>query len=226
MKRTLVISDIHGELNLFNELLEKVNYDKDKDQLILLGDYIDRGPYSKQVIERVRSLREDGAITLIGNHEVMLLETVEGNEYGRERYRKNGGLQTVQSYDNSIIDFRLPDVPEFYDHVEFIRSLDLYYETDEYIFVHAGVVPGKTLEESTRDELVWIRDKFFNEYTGNKTVIFGHTPTSRIRGEKDNAPYFGENNIIGIDGGAVFGQQLNCLILPDKTYEYVENKSF
>ncbi len=224
MKRILVISDIHGELGLLNQLLEKVQYNNANDQLILLGDYIDRGPHSKGVIERVIELKEGGAITLMGNHEDMLLGTIDGIEFEKERYSKNGGLQTVQSYDSTIKEFRLPDTEEFHEHVKFIRSLDLFYETDDYIFVHAGVVPGKTLVDSSKNDLLWIRDQFFKAYDGQKTVIFGHTPTGRIHGDKNYAPYFGKNNIIGIDGGAVFGQQLNCLILPEKSYQYVKNK--
>lgn len=223
MKRTLVISDIHGEIDMFNALLDKVNYDKENDQLILLGDYIDRGPDSKRVIERVMELKSEGAITLIGNHEAMLLETVDGDAYGQERYKRNGGMETVKSYDATIESFALPNTKTFYRHVDFIRNLDLYYETEDYIFVHAGVVPNKRLEDMTQDELLWIRDEFFKKYHGKKTVIFGHTPTSTLHDSKNFDPYFGDNNIIGIDGGAVFGGQLNCLLLPEKTFLSVKN---
>ena len=78
MKRILAISDIHGELELFDSLLEKLNYDADEDQLILLGDYVDRGRDSKGVLNRVSELKRNGAIVLRGNHDEMMLNAVNG----------------------------------------------------------------------------------------------------------------------------------------------------
>src|SRR5699024_5633956 len=100
MKRILAISDIHGELKLFDSLLEKLNYDADEDQLILLGDYIDRGPNSKGVLNRVSELKRNGAIVLRGNHDEMMLNAVNGVPEALERWERNGALITLQGFRN------------------------------------------------------------------------------------------------------------------------------
>lgn len=219
MKRTLVISDIHGELKLFNKLLKKVKYDADKDQLILLGDYVDRGPDSKGVLDKVLELKREGAIVLRGNHDDMMLAAVDDKPGAWDRWERGGALATLKSYDPSIDRLMLPETEHFKEHVFFLRGLYYYYELDNYIFVHAGIDPDKPLNETDSYTFVWIRELFYEKYRGDKTVIFGHTPTANIRNKKDFSVYFGENNIIGIDGAATYGGQLNCLELPSmKTY--------
>ncbi len=225
MKRILAISDIHGELELFNELLEKVNYNPSRDQLILLGDYIDRGPDSKGVLNRVMELKDNGAIVLRGNHDEMMVNSVDGVLGAKERWERNKGLATLQGYDSTLNTMTNPRTKEFTGHVDFIRSLDYYYETDNYIFVHAGVEPGVSMASADTHKLVWIREEFYEKYTGAKTIIFGHTPTHLLWGERKLDVFFGENNIIGIDGGAAYGGQLNCLELPSKKVYYTRKNS-
>ncbi len=225
MKRILAISDIHGELELFNELLEKVNYNPSRDQLILLGDYIDRGPDSKGVLNRVMELKDNGAIVLRGNHDEMMVNSVDGVLGAKERWERNKGLATLQGYDSTLNIMTNPRTKEFTTHVNFIRSLDYYYETDNYIFVHAGVEPGVSMTSADTHKLVWIREEFYEKYTGAKTIIFGHTPTHLLWGERKLDVFFGENNIIGIDGGAAYGGQLNCLELPSKKVYYTRKNS-
>src|SRR5699024_11696934 len=137
MKRILAISDIHGELELFDSLLEKVNYEAEDDQLILLGDYVDRGPNSKGVLNRVSELKRDGAIVLRGNHDEMMLSAVDGEPEALARWERNGALATLQSYDSSIENVTLSAGAEFEKHISLIRKMDYYYETKDYIFVHA-----------------------------------------------------------------------------------------
>lgn len=100
MSRTLLTSDIHGELYLFKELLEQVKYDDSKDQLILLGDYIDRGPASKEVLDFIMKLKEHGAKVLMGNHEQIMLDVFEKeNKYEWDFWLYTaGGLATMRSY--------------------------------------------------------------------------------------------------------------------------------
>ncbi len=117
MRRTLIINDIHGELKLLNKLLKKVKYTADKDQLILLGDYIDRGPDSKGVLERVMELREQGAIVLKGNHDDMMVSAVDNKPDAWKRWQRAGALSTLQSYDSSINSTMLPETDEFKNHV-------------------------------------------------------------------------------------------------------------
>ena len=225
MKRMLAISDIHGELELFDELLEKVNYDAAEDQLILLGDYVDRGPDSKGVLERVTELKQQGAIVLRGNHDQMMLETAMGELGAKGSWARNGALPTLQSYDSSIQDITLPATELFWEHVEFIKETGYYYETDDYVFVHAGVQPGLPVQETDPFVLLWIREEFHQGYSGEKTVVFGHTPAFVLRGTRDYDVYFGDNRIIGIDGGAVYGGQLNCLELPGEKVYFVRKLS-
>lgn len=224
MKRILAISDIHGELELFNRLLEQVNYDASTDQLILLGDYVDRGPNAKGVLERVIELEQQGAIVLRGNHDQMMLEAAKGETGAAGNWLRNGALPTLQSYDASIKGMKLPGTELFWEHVEFLKKTKFYYETDDYIFVHAGVQPDVPVEETDPYVLMWIRDEFHRGYSGDKKIVFGHTPTFMMRGTQDYRAYFGDNRIIGIDGGAVYGGQLNCLELPGEHVHFVRNE--
>lgn len=230
MKRTLLISDIHGELTLFEELLKKAAFNEQEDQLVLLGDYIDRGPFSKEVLSKVSYLKSQGAQVLMGNHEQIMLDVFENeNKYDWDFWLKTaGGLATMRSYGFSELELEEAGTSEEFslipflteeiiEHLEFIRHLDTVIEQEDYIFVHAGVDPKIPLKKNTEKSLLWIRDEFHNDYTGERTVIFGHTPTTRLhRDKKNNTIYFGENRIIGIDGGAVFGGKLNCLELPSQ----------
>jgi len=222
MKRTLLISDIHGEYEKFIRLLEKVKYSPDRDQLVLLGDYIDRGPDSKKVLNKVKELKEKGAIVLTGNHDQMMIDATEGKDKAWDRWERNGGLATLANYHNGEELAEIPDDKEFHEHVEFLRKLAYYHETEEYIFVHAGVEAGKAPSETDHWTLIWIREEFFRNYKGEKTVIFGHTPTKYLNEDKSNDVYFGKNNVIGIDGGAVYGGQLNCLELPSKKTYFIK----
>lgn len=217
MTRMLAISDIHGSIVQLTKLLKKVDYNPNQDQLILVGDYVDRGPDSKAVLEKVKQLKAEGAIVLRGNHDDMFVGAYYNQPKAWDRWERNGAIHTLKNYDPTIETMQVPDNPLFAEHVKLIESFDYYYETDDYIFVHAGVVPGVSLEETDPFDLVWIREKFHDNYSGDKTVIFGHTPTYYLHDDKNNHNvYFGENNIIGIDGGAVYGGQLNCLELPSK----------
>lgn len=221
MYRMLVISDIHGELQLFENLLDKVNYNPTTDQLILLGDYIDRGPDSCGILDKIMKLKDDGAITLMGNHEDMLISAFRNGRESQEKWWRNGAIHTLKSYDPKIKQMIFPKTNKFLKHINFIKTLDYYYETRNHIFVHGGVDPNESVDSTDPHTLMWIREKFYQNYDGKKIVVFGHTRNSRIRGQAENNDiYFGMNNIIGIDGGAVYGGQLNCLeIREDKYYQ-------
>lgn len=235
MTRTLVISDIHGEWEMFEKLLAVVHYNPHHDQLILLGDYIDRGPNPKKVLDKVIELQAQGALVLKGNHEDMMIKALTtDDEYAWKHWaHHNGGSNTLQSYGFSESEFIVPEDVEFVKpvlhsktlarHLEFIQSLDPIIEYDNSIFVHAGVHPIIPIAETDPYVLMWIREEFYDYYAGDKTVIFGHTPTTILHKNNNNhAIYFGKNRIIGIDGAAVYGGQLNCLELPAKVMHYVK----
>lgn len=144
MKRILVISDIHGEIEKFEQLLEEAQYDAKQDQLILLGDYVDRGPNARAVIEKVRELKEEGALILKGNHEDMMIKALTTNEERSWNHwvKRNGGDKTLYSYgfvEEDIAvndkDFQKPILHSrvLEEHIKFIQELDHYIETEEYI---------------------------------------------------------------------------------------------
>jgi len=133
----------------------------------------------------------------------MLEKYLDGTD--RFTYLLNGGQQTLDSYLRKSTGTEAHPIPP--EHRQFFKSLRLSYETDDYIFVHAGLRPKIALESQQTEDLLWIRDKFLNtRYNFGKPVIFGHTPLGK--------PLV-ESNKIGIDTGAVFGNALTCVKLPD-----------
>lgn len=234
MKRTLAISDIHGDIDKFEDLLKIVEYNRNQDQLLLLGDYVDRGPHSRAVLDKVIQLKSEGAIVLIGNHDKMMIDAFEYQDdpMHLKRWYYNGGIKTLQNYgysiekDNPKYWYTTDEFPEplqlndeIREHIEFLKELPYYYETDSHIFVHAGVEPETPLHSTDPHTLVWIREEFHQKYNGTKTVVFGHTPVKYLHESPD--VYFGKNKIIGIDGGCAYGKRLNCLDVEAMKVVYV-----
>jgi serine/threonine protein phosphatase 1 len=207
MQKIFAIGDIHGCLDKLEELIEKIPADSQKDQLVFLGDYIDRGKYSREVVDYVINLKNNfqNLIFLLGNHERMFLNYLEGID--EELYLYNGGRVTLLSYGIKSTDLpqeRKKKIPA--EHLSFFQSLMSYYETPDYLFVHAGLMPGIELDKQKIDDLVWVRWDFIDSSDDfGKIVVFGHTPA--------RAPSIAKNKI-GIDTGAVYGGKLTCLELP------------
>jgi serine/threonine protein phosphatase 1 len=230
--RTLVISDIHGYFDQFNALLTKVGYDVNQDQLILLGDYVDRGSNSKSVVEQVMQLHSRGAVVLLGNHDQMFLDAIFRGEH--MMWLSNGGQGTFFSYcgndwfgEDNVTNERYYEGVEFIKknfahHLEFLSSLPYFYEDNKHVFVHAGLDPDASTNwrEQGRDNFLWIREKFLFRETGiNKQLVFGHTPTVNM--QPGNPGLWWQSDKVGIDGGMCFGHQLNCLeITNGKYYEH------
>ncbi|WP_061568090.1 metallophosphoesterase family protein [Caldibacillus debilis] len=215
--RTLVISDIHGCLNEFLELLDLVDYQAGKDRLILLGDYVDRGPKSKEVVQKVMDLaKNDNVVVLRGNHDQRFVTLVENrNPEMQKIFIKYGGLETLKSYCPFLEDNDLVGAFEFIrkaysHHIDFLKKTKLYYEDNHYIYVHAGLNPNyENWKNQPERDFYTIRGEFINHKTNTeKKVVFGHTVTVFIHGSADI--WFSEDKI-GIDGGCAYGYQLNCL---------------
>jgi serine/threonine protein phosphatase 1 len=203
-ERTFVIGDIHGCLDMLKRLMEEIRWQPDKDNLIFLGDYIDRGEDPKGVVDYILTLRKSSSRIecLLGNHEANFLDYLSGKE--KRLFLINGGYNTLQSYHS---DREGPNglVPE--DHLAFYESLKTYCELENYYVVHAGFKPGIPIPEQDPEDMVWIRDPFiFSSHDFGKRVIFGHTPFSE--------PLVLANKI-GLDTGAVYGNKLTCLELPE-----------
>ncbi len=205
MDRIYAIGDIHGCIDKLTELMEKIDIDFEHDLLIFIGDYIDRGPNSYEVVKYLINLKKEhpNIIFLRGNHEDMLMQFLSGAD--RYTYLINGGQKTLESYLEIVTSSDIDPIPP--DHFNFFNSLLNYYETDDYIFVHAGLRPGIPLASQKTEDLLWIREKFiFSNYDFDKKIIFGHTPFL--------SPMV-QPNKIGIDTGAVYGRTLTCVRLPD-----------
>jgi len=205
MQKIFVIGDIHGCFDKLRALMDKIPINDSSDQLIFIGDYIDRGSSSLEVVDYLIDLKNrlPGTIFLKGNHEDMLESYLDGSD--RFTYLLNGGQRTLDAYLNR------PNNPEGFPvpaaHLEFFDALRLYYQTDDYIFVHAGLRKKVALESQKRMDLLWIRDEFiYSDFDFGKRVIFGHTPFRE--------PLV-QPNKIGIDTGAVYGNLLTCVQLPE-----------
>ena len=222
------IGDIHGCLSELTSLHKKIlTNDKFKvkeDLIIYLGDYIDRGLKSKQVIDQIIKLKNKQikTIHLMGNHEELMIDFLFNKKNNIKNWLNFGADQTFKSYDIEIVEFikdgfedniidRLRDVllkKMGSDHIDFLNNLELTYLTEKYLFVHAGIDPNKNITEQTKKDYLWSRssDFFHKDFKTEKTIIHGHTPEQNIV----NHPYR-----INIDTGCYFSGKLSCVCLSD-----------
>jgi serine/threonine protein phosphatase 1 len=208
MGKIYAIGDIHGCLDKLEAMMNRLAIDAEHDTLVFIGDYIDRGPDSKGVVDFILDLKGKlkNVICLVGNHEQTFLNYYFHEQDGQIFYL-NGGDATIASYGYiETPEGKKINIPD--NHLEFFESLLPYYETDDYIFAHAGIRPGVPLNKQSVDELTWIRYEFIRyHYDFGKIVIFGHTPVPE--------PMI-QPNKIGIDTGACYGGPLTCVILPEQ----------
>ena len=209
-----VIGDIHGCHEELEDLLAQI---PSKDRLIFVGDYIDRGPASAAVVQRL--LREKKrSVFLMGNHEGMLLQYFGPAKNVAWLWPGNGGLQTLESYGLKARNLRYEQIPAA--HRKFYEKLRLYHEEDDFIVVHAGVrvwqgnsLAPVSIRKQQREDLLWIRLEWINEehrWKGKK-VYYGHTPTRYVRGPNDEkSPMYGKNSV-GLDTGCVYGGYLTAV---------------
>lgn len=228
MKKDLfVVGDVHGCYEQLVKLLS--HWNKEKEQLVFLGDLIDRGENSLKVLQLAMKLqKENGAVVLGGNHEELFLAWLDSPVNGKEAYYFQGGINTLSSFG---ID------PLYYDPVmvacfirrnyasvlQFLKELPDYYETENHIFAHAGINLQFENWRNTRSrDFKWIRSSFhYGKNETGKVVIFGHTPTCRLNEDGTDDVWFAPcQKKIGIDGGAAFGGMLHGLrITNDEDYE-------
>ena len=181
-----LFGDIHGCLANLIELFGGIKGNlKDNDKLIFLGDYIDRGNYSFEVIKFLININKSyDMVFLKGNHEDMFLKYLDGTDKDG-LFLDNGGGPTLRSYKRDSGEFRVPD-----DHLKFFKSLKPSFESGDFISVHAGFNPKVyNMEQQTEDDMLWIREAFYrSQRRWEKTVIFGHTPT-RLLGKRHGEVY-------------------------------------
>jgi len=218
-ERVFVIGDLHGcvkEPEILLRHLESSEGLKESDLVIFLGDYIDRGPDSKGVIDLMLDFRTRFPKTrfLKGNHEDMLLDFLGfGGNLG-QAFLYNGGLETIQSYGITV--FAPPSemisaMPP--SHFKFYCELESIIRVGDFICVHAGLNPLRDLTAQNDSDVFWIRDEFLtNVHSFKKTVVFGHTPHREIF---QHLPYK-----MGLDTGLVFGNKLTCVeLMSGKTFQ-------
>ena len=226
-ERYYVIGDIHGRLDLFKALIAAIEQDDAQQEgvrttVVLLGDLVDRGPDSRGVIEMsMRWAKARPVRFLAGNHEEMFLNAF-GDVNNLRQFVKHGGRETILSYGISLARYNnlslaellaeLPGlVPE--EHRAFLQSFEEYIVAGDYAFVHAGISPGKPLEEQDRQSLLWIRERFLaHSAPHSHVVVHGHT----IFDEVDDC-----GNRIGIDTGAYRTGRLTALVLEGEKRRYI-----
>lgn len=211
-RRLYVVGDIHGNIQELSLLLEHLTSKHNlgaEDLLVFIGDYIDRGPASRQVVDRMLEIQRSWPRTVFlkGNHEEMLLSFLGLGGGNGQFYLPNGGASFFASYgvepSGPLTDLiaKLPVA-----HLEFIRNLELGVSLAEFIFVHAGVNPAKSLEQQESNDLLWIRKEFIvAPHDFGKTVVFGHTAFNDV--------YLDMPYKIGIDTGVAYGNKLSIVEL-------------
>ncbi len=218
-QRIFAIGDIHGcpvELNVLLDYLAPTS----SDTVCFLGDYVDRGPDARGVIETLIDFAKGPSrnIFLRGNHEDMLLDFAGREGHFGDVYLENGGAVTLRSYGLAPV-----AEPQLYRrlpaaHLAFLEGLELVSELGRCLSVHAGLRPGVALDQQRPEDLMWIREDFFNHpHDFGRPVLFGHTP---IRTVKVEMPY-----LIGLDTGLVYGGRLSCLELSSGLLYQVARRS-
>ena len=211
------IGDIHGRDDLLKEMHARIASDRDKHHpdkdatVVHIGDYVDRGPNSAAVVDRLmRGVDGFKQVNLLGNHEAMLLECSETDKrQAWSRWIHNGGDAAIRSFGIEMRYgyFKAQNLIDAVGQrrLSFLRAMPLYHQTDDYLFVHAGILPGKKIEKQKEQDLLWIRHRFLDsDRDHGRLVIHGHTPMRK----PDVRP-----NRIGIDTGAFVTGRLTAVVL-------------
>lgn len=209
---TIAIGDIHGNFQALDNLLSRITSDvSSEDMVVFLGDYIDRGPRSKDCIERIIDFQNNikgSVVTLLGNHEQWLMRTYKDytkhswllgmeafetiDSYSTEAKIKlkqeaeKAGLKLITDHVYLPYDLFFEAVPE--KHIEFFKNLRSFYRTRDAVCVHGGLSPAVgCLEDQASDHLIWGTDDFPSRYDGSDIVLYGHTGDPVI--DKDGWPH-------------------------------------
>lgn len=218
--RIYAVGDIHGRADLLEAVLLQIDadctlYPSPQTIVVFLGDYIDRGPTSREVLDLLLDCeRGRKTVFLKGNHDTFLHRFLNDPAF-LDEWRLCGGLETLVSYGitpsispDAFEQTRLADelakaVPE--PHLRFLESLDLSFESGDFLFVHAGIRPGVPLRKQVEEDLLWIREEFLGcEQKFEKYIVHGHTP---VRGPDIRS------NRANIDTGAFATGRLTCIVI-------------
>lgn len=227
--RIYAIGDVHGCIGPLETLLGRIAEDRaafptDQVQLIFLGDYIDRGPASRQVIERLMAMEGAGTVMLCGNHEDMLLALYRGDRGYASPFHRHGGRATLISYGVDPDDYDAWTLDELTEripgiipraHIDFMAALPTHYRSGDFFFVHAGVRPGVPLDAQERSDLLWIRELFSASNEAHEAmIVHGHEKVDAIE-EKFNR--------IAVDTGAYSTGRLSALVIEGESRRYLSS---
>lgn len=236
MGRTFVVSDIHGEHDMFIELLKKIEF-KDTDTLYVLGDILDRGPHPIQTLLKLMEM--PNAICIVGNHEWMFLGSIrflrkeithttldelDDMTYGNlVTWYQNGAQSTIAEF-RKLNDEMQRAVMDFV--ADFLVYVELTIADQDYLLVHAGLgnfTPEKTPDDYTLYDLIWTRADYERQYYDDVYVVTGHTPTQMIPANPNPGYIFRAHHHIAIDCGASYpGGRLGAFCLETREEFYVE----
>ena len=210
MTLTIVVGDIHGMADKLNRLMSQIHAwraslgEETAAQFIFLGDYVDRGPDSRQVLDQVRAMQHAGAICLRGNHEQLMIDATE-SAVGEQDFLRNGGDATLES---------LASAEAFYEAQTWMKTLPTSHEDRLRYYVHAGVRPGVALDRQDDHTRLWIREEFLS-HRGRfpKYVVHGHTPTIAIDPAQTTPDI--RDNRCDVDTGAGWGAALSAAIFDE-----------
>jgi serine/threonine protein phosphatase 1 len=227
--RIYAIGDIHGRLDLLNELLARISSDialrpTARPLYVFLGDYIDRGSASRETIDRlIEHGKTHESVFLKGNHELIAIKCLSDRGLF-DQWLRLGGLETLVSYGvpaetlangkqiaelQSAFHGALPQA-----HFRFFRDLKNSFECGDFFFAHAGVKPNVELSRQKENDLLWIRGEFLTSKDDfGKIIVHGHTPTHEI----EVAP-----NRINIDTGAFATGRLSCLVVEGEELSVID----
>lgn len=230
--RIYAIGDIHGHLDLLQGLLNSIISDvqarpSERTQLVFLGDYIDRGPASKEVIDcLLKLMRDDSAVFLRGNHEQVMLDFLADASTMRN-WRHYGAVETLESYAvpthkikqgfgfeeaQTVLRQRLPRA-----HLEFLEATVPCHEAGDYYFCHAGIDPRRDLARQSAKDLLWIRREFLEDQTiHDKKIVHGHTPVKKPEIRR---------NRINVDTGAYMSGKLSCVVLEGSSVRFLSTNA-
>lgn len=229
-QRIYAIGDVHGQLEMLRAVHTRIEADLkdrpvDNHAILHIGDYTDRGPDSRGVIEYLIKLDADGEpiINLYGNHDRMFrlfLETPGGRDYKLRRdlswlHDRLGGRTTLASYGLDLPDeAQQSDGQEYHaaavgavppSHLAFLQNLRDSFHWGDWFFAHAGVSPGLGLIMQDEDDLIWIRGPFLESKRNHgATIVHGHTPIDHVEDH---------GNRIAIDTGAGYGYAISCIVI-------------
>jgi serine/threonine protein phosphatase 1 len=206
---TYAIGDVHGALHKLQRLYARCEDHAEgrPHRYVFLGDYIDRGSHSADVIRFLIALQAEmpgNVVALTGNHEALLLDIIDGEDVSVEDWLwQGGGAATLQSYGVE----KASELPR--DHIDWLRTLPLTYDDGRRFFVHAGVNPQMPLDAQDAYDLIWIREPFLSSTRDyGRLIVHGHTPLD------GDAPDLRDNRL-NLDTGAVFGGPLTAAVFSD-----------